>query len=103
MATAARSLHSFSRHELEEICEKHNAQERFAEILHCHESYALGVEMVVVMIIALAIAAGSLWTWKAIAAVRSQPWLIFIIAVLVLGQLAAIATVWLPCARRRIA
>jgi CBS domain containing-hemolysin-like protein len=95
-AIAARSLHSFSRHELEEICQRRQAPERFAEILRHHESVALGVEMVVMIIVALAIGSGTLWVWQTFQWAESRPWLAFAIVVVLLGQLVGIATVWLP-------
>jgi CBS domain containing-hemolysin-like protein len=101
-AIAARSLHSFSRHELEQICQLREAPEKFAEILKSHETIALGVENVVMLLAALSMAAGSLWTWQTFAAEHSQPWLVFLIAVVVLGLLLGVATVWLPWSVARI-
>src|SRR3954463_11646992 len=101
-AIAARSLRSFSRHELEEICQQHQSPERFAEILRCHESVALGVEFVVMLLISLSVAAGSGWTWQAIAATHSRPWQTFAITVVVLGLLLGVAIVWLPWSASRI-
>src|SRR5256885_14175895 len=95
-AIAARSLHSFSRHELEQICQLREVPEKFAEILKCHETIALGVEIVAMLLAALSISAGFLWTWQTIAAAHSHPWLVFLIAVAVLGLLLGVAIVWLP-------
>lgn len=101
-AIAARSLHSFSRHELEEICQERQAPERFAEILRCHETVALGVEIVAMLLAALSVAAASLWVWQAFAATHSQPWLVFLIAAAAFGLLLGVATVWLPWSVARI-
>src|SRR4029079_11011268 len=79
-AIAARSLHSFSRHELEQICQLREAPEKFAEILKCHETVALGVEIVVMLLATLSIAAASLWTWLVVGLENSQPWLVSLIA-----------------------
>src|SRR6478609_4963409 len=95
-AIAARSLHSFSRHELEQICQLREAPEKFAEILKCHETIALGVENIVMLLTALSMAAGSLWTWQTFAVEHSQPWLVFLVIVAVLGLLFAVAVVWMP-------
>jgi CBS domain containing-hemolysin-like protein len=95
-AIAARSLHSFSRHELEEICRVRQAPERFAEILRHHESVALGVEMVVMLIVALAVGSGTLWAWQTFEWAESQPWLLVAITVVALAQLIGVAVVWLP-------
>ena len=99
---AARSLHSFSRHELEEICQQRQAPERFANILRHHERVALGVEMFAMMFVAFAVCAGALWVWQSVEAANSRPWLVITIAIIVLGQLAAITTVWLPWSIARI-
>jgi CBS domain containing-hemolysin-like protein len=101
-AIAARSLHSFSRHELEQICQLREAPEKFAEILKTHETIALGVEIVVMFLAALSMAAGSLWTWQTFAVEHSQPWLVFLIAVAVLGLLLGVAIVWMPWSVARI-
>ncbi len=96
LAVAARSLHSFSRHDLEEICRDRHAPERFVAILRNHERLALGVEMLVANFLAIATCAGMLWGWLSFAVFRSHPWLALIVVAIVLGQLAAIAAVWLP-------
>jgi CBS domain containing-hemolysin-like protein len=102
-AIAARSLREFSRHELEEISQRRQAPERFADILRHHERVALGVEMLVALIVALTVAAGMLWTWQASAELNWPPWLVFVLAAVVLGQVIAITTVWLPWSIARIA
>src|SRR3954453_745578 len=84
-AIAARSLHSFSRHELEQICEVRQSPDKFAEILKTHETIALGVQIVVMLIAALSVSAGSLWTWQTFAAERAQPWPVFLFGVAILG------------------
>jgi CBS domain containing-hemolysin-like protein len=101
-AIAARSLHSFSRHELEQICQLRESPEKFAEILKTHETIALGVEIVAMLLAALSMAAGSLWAWQTFATEQSQPWLVFLIVVAVLGLLLGVATVWLPWSISRI-
>jgi CBS domain containing-hemolysin-like protein len=100
---AARSLHSFSRHELEELCQAREKPELFADILRHHERVALGVEMVVAILIALTVSAAMLWSWLTIAPADLSPWLVFVLSALVLGQLMAIATIWLPWSIARIA
>jgi CBS domain containing-hemolysin-like protein len=100
---AARSLHSFSRHELEEICQAREKPELFADILRHHERVALGVEMVVAILIALTVSAAMLWAWLTIAPADVSPWIVFVLSALVLGQLMAIFTIWLPWSIARIA
>jgi CBS domain containing-hemolysin-like protein len=99
---AARSLHSFSRHELEEICQQRQTPELFADILRCHERVALGVEMVVAILIAVTVGAGMLWSWLTFAPENVSPWIVFAVAALVLGQVVAVASVWLPWSIARI-
>ncbi len=95
-AIAARALHSFSRHELEEICQRRQTPERFSDIIRHHESVVLGAEMVVMLLLAFAVGAASLWTWQRFSWAQSQPWLAFVLAMIVFGQIIGVATVWLP-------
>jgi CBS domain containing-hemolysin-like protein len=101
-AIAARSLHSFSRSELEEICQTRQTPERFADIIRGHERVALGVEILVVTFAALAVSAGTIWAWQSFEAAASNPWLWFVVLAIVLGQIAATATIWLPWSTARI-
>jgi len=102
-AIAARSLHVFSRSELEDICQTHQSPERFADILRHHESVALGVEMVVAVLVAVTISAGAVWTWQTITPANLSPWLAFGIAIVVIGLISAASTVWIPWSIARIA
>ena len=101
-AIAARSLHSFSRHELEGICQERQSPERFADILREHERMALGVEMFVAIFLAISISAGMLWGWQMATTDESNPWIVFVAAAFVLGQIAGITTVWLPWSVARV-
>jgi len=101
-AIAARSLHLFSRSELEEICQANKAPERFANILRHHEGVALGVEMVVAVLMAVTVSAGAVWMWQTLTPAEISPWLTFFLAVLVIGLINAAATVWIPWSVARI-
>src|SRR4051794_28357918 len=101
-AIAARSLHSFSRHELEQICQLRETPEKFAEILKTHETIALGVEIVVMLLAALSMVAGSLWAWQTFATEHAEPWLVFLLVSAVLGVLLGVVTIWLPWSISRI-
>ncbi len=101
-AIAARSLHSFSRHELEEICLLHEKPEKFAQILKSHETVALGVEMVAMLLAALSISASSLWSWKKFINEDAQPWGVFLAIAIVLGLLLNVTAVWMPWSVARI-
>ena len=62
-AIAARALREFSRHNLQEICERRQKLDRFGEIVRDHDRVALGLEVFVVLATTLAVAAGSYWAW----------------------------------------
>jgi CBS domain containing-hemolysin-like protein len=102
-AIAARSLHAFSRHDLEEIARHRQKPERFADILRHHDRVGLGVEMVVALLVAATVCAATLWVWEAWRIPSWPRWLLFIVVALVLGQLVAIITVWLPWSLARMA
>lgn len=103
-AVGARSLHVFSRSELEEICQARQAPERFADILRHHEGVALGVEMVAALLMAITVAAAAVWGWHALAFLDdSALWLARVAMILAIGLIAPAAFVWLPWSIARIA
>jgi CBS domain containing-hemolysin-like protein len=102
-AIAVRSLQLFSRSELEDICQTHQAPERFADILRHHESVALGVGMVVAVLLAISVSAGAIWAWNHYALAEQSPWLEFAIAAVILSLVSAATIVWLPWSFARIA
>lgn len=99
-AIAARSLHTFSRRELEEISQARQNPARFSAIVRGHDRVELGVDMLVIAWASLAICAGLAWYWIS---QDSHGWLSFLLAAIVLGQMTAIATVWLPWSISRLA
>ncbi len=103
-ATASRTLRDFSRRELEQLCERRQNQDRFADILHHHERVALGVDMLVACLAALGAAGGAIWaweTWRPESPAQSS-WLLAAIVV-ALGLILTIAMVWLPWSICRVA
>ncbi len=102
-AIAVRSLHVFSRSELEEICQQHQAPERFADILRRSDRVALGVEMVVSVVAAIAIATAGSWATQRIDFGTTPPWLAFLLVALLLGLLSAGILVWIPWSIARLA
>lgn len=98
----ARSLRDFSRHDLEAVCARRNAQERFGQILRQHEQVTLGVEHFVALAATVTIAAGSLWIaenwspWRAEGA--AKPLVIAAAATL----LSLVVGIWLPRAIARL-
>ncbi len=63
-AIGARSLREFSRHDLQEICQKRDQLERFSQILKQHDRAALAIEMLVVVGSAVFVASIGLWLWS---------------------------------------
>jgi CBS domain containing-hemolysin-like protein len=102
-AIAARSLHVFSRSELEEICQAQQAPERFADILRRHEAVALGVEMVAALLMAVTISTAAIWGWHAIAFPGMPQWLARLIWIGGIGLVSPAVFVWLPWSIARIA
>jgi CBS domain containing-hemolysin-like protein len=102
-AIAVRSLQLFSRSELEEIAQAHQAPERFADILRHHESVALGVGMVVAVLLAVSVSAGAIWAWNYYALAEESPWIEFALAAVILSLVSAATIVWLPWSFARIA
>lgn len=103
-ATAVRALRDFSRHDLEELCQRRQQPERFADILRNHEHVSLGVEMIAAFLFALAVAAGTLWCWEELE-LRSNPasgWLLGATLV-AFGLILSVVVVWLPWSIARIA
>lgn len=101
-AMAARSLRLFSRHELEELCQARESPERFTDIVRHHESIGLGVELIVMLLIAIAVGASSLWIGRTFDWALERPWLLFVASVVGLGILAGVAAVWIPWSVARI-
>ena len=89
-----RSLRSFSRHDLEEICRKRGKQQRFGEVLQLHESVALGIEMLAVFAATVTIIAGFLWAGERWELVPFDSWRTVIFLALAVGLLVVIFTVW---------
>ncbi|MGI9429329.1 MAG: hemolysin family protein [Bythopirellula sp.] len=91
-----RALRNFSRHDLEEIANKHGEPERFSQVLRLHETIALGVEMLTIFSAALAMVAGSWWAaqrWR----ISSQgSWTDLLTISVSLGLVLAVVATWLP-------
>jgi magnesium and cobalt exporter, CNNM family len=94
-AIGARALREFSRHQLQEICERRQQLDRFGEIVRHHEDVAFGVEMVSAIAMVLFAVAGGLYGWERIVT-EPVAWLGLAMIVLVLMLAAVVATVCLP-------
>jgi CBS domain containing-hemolysin-like protein len=100
-AIGARALREFSRHELQEICERRQKLDSFGEIVRSHDQVALGVEMFVVLGIALATAAGGIWAYERF--VLPEPrWLELLPAVAGIALAIVVMTVCIPWAISRV-
>ena len=60
-AIAAASLRRFSRHELEEICQRRGDRDRFRDILRAHERVSAGVELWTELSSVITVLAGASW------------------------------------------
>jgi CBS domain containing-hemolysin-like protein len=97
-AIGARSAAEFSRHELEEICRRRNAQERLGQILRRHAQVVLAAETLQVIATAVLIGSGALWVWleRHKEGPIGWPALVFIVAT---GALLLLAVeIWIPWA-----
>lgn len=104
-AIGGRCLRAFSRHDLEELCRRRNAQERFGEILRLHDQVARGVENLVILATALVIVAGTLWLFHSVtpASVEAlESWLGFAGCALAWGVMISAVNLWIPWAVGRI-
>lgn len=97
-ALGAQALRHFSRHDLEEICRRKGAPERFSEILREDDRVALGVESVVVASATLSAAAGICWVLDAASPTLGR----FAAGSFLLVLVLAAATLWVPRAVARV-
>lgn len=98
----ARALRDFSRSELQELCQRRERLERFSEILHLHETTALGVEMIGSLATALFASSGLFWAVQQSTAVESTPWRVVLGAAVVIGLSMAIMRVGIPWSITRL-
>lgn len=60
-AIGARALREFSRHDLQELCQRHDRLDRFSEVLRAHDRVALAVEILVVVSSSVFVVATTIW------------------------------------------
>jgi CBS domain containing-hemolysin-like protein len=101
-AIGARALREYSRHDLQEICHRRRKPNRFGEILRSHDRVALGVEMVVVLAVALAVTAGSLWGSQRYAGGQPMPWWLPLAIAALSGLVVIVGVVWIPWTMSRV-
>ena len=97
-AIGAKSLRDFSRHELEDICERRGARRRLSEILRRYDRVAVGVESLQAITSALFVVAAAFWTWSVWGDGSAAGVAIVLVVAFVCGLLLVAATNWIPWA-----
>jgi CBS domain containing-hemolysin-like protein len=100
-AVAARALREFSRHNLQEICERHQKLDRFGEIVRDHDEVALGLEVFIVLGTTLAVVTGSAWAADQ-SAQGVSPWCTLVAIVATATAILSLTNVALPWSLARI-
>ena len=100
-AIAARVLREFSRHDLQEICQRRQKLDRFGDIVRHYDYVALSVESLAILGATLTIAAGSLWVCDGFPPAGAT-WGKFAATVAVLAVSIAVANACLPWAVARV-
>lgn len=96
VSAGARSLRSFSRHDLEEIAQRSAVRQRFAEILRLHDRVALGVEHFQVLAVSFVLMASSWYAWQSWQDYAMLAKAELVMLVVVLALVATAAWIWLP-------
>jgi len=102
VSVGARSLRSFSRHELEELARRRGNLERFGQILRSHNITAQAAENLLVVLSTLLIVASAYWI------LLHRQWLegdvatAFVIDAAVLALALSAITVWIPWSVARL-
>lgn len=97
-----RSLRTFSRHDLAEICRRRGQPERFGQVLRLHETVALGIEMLNVVAAVLTTITGYLWARERWEVAAGHAWQTVLTASLCLSLLLIVATIWTAWAVARL-
>ncbi|MBN2218180.1 MAG: HlyC/CorC family transporter [Pirellulales bacterium] len=102
-AIGAKSLGTFSRHDLEEICRRRNTMARIGVILRRHEQAGLAAETLQVIGTAVVVLAGAFWTWsKSPHAPEPPNWTLLGTSVGVGALLLLSVEIWIPWAVARL-
>jgi CBS domain containing-hemolysin-like protein len=101
---AARSLHNFSRRDLENLCERRQRLDRFEDVLHHHDRIALVAEMLTVLLLTLALVCAGVWVSQYyLLADRPSAWEELAAVIGTVGLSLIVAVVWLPWSISRVA
>jgi len=101
-AIGARALRVFSRHDLQELCERRKQPDLYSQIMRNDDRVALGMEMVVVVGTTLFVVAGSVWGGMRYEGALPSSWPLLAASVLTLSLVVAATTVWIPWSITRI-
>ncbi|MEX0939570.1 MAG: hemolysin family protein [Pirellulales bacterium] len=95
-AVGAKALRDFSRFELEEICRRRNALDRFGEILRRHERVAMDVEHLLTLAVAAVVVVGTIWFLETPLLDFEAAWGTMLLGVAVLIVTISAVKIWIP-------
>jgi len=101
-AIGARALRDFSRHDLQEKCERNDNLDLFSDILHHHDRAALAAEMLVVTGAAVFVATMGLWSWDKWGDGARPGGYVLVGGATLLGFALAVITTWIPWSVSRL-
>ena len=101
-AIGARSLREFSRHDLEELCRKHQSDLKFSEILRYDEQVAVGIESLYVVTTAIFVVSATVWCYLRFAVSDPPVWQSFWSAALLASVALLTCKIWIPAAVARL-
>jgi CBS domain containing-hemolysin-like protein len=102
-ATGVKSLRSFSRHDLEDICRRRKAEHVLRDVLLSHHEVALAVECLQILSTGVLLSAVAATAWFSLFPSAGPPDFVpFAVSVLGGGLLLAVAASWFPWAIARL-
>ncbi len=101
-AIGVRVLRQFSRHDLEEVCRRHEDRRRFTEILKSHDRVALGIEVLVVLATSVLVVAGTCWIWDLAGRPTDLDGRYMLANALGIGLILVVIKVWIPWSVSRL-
>ena len=102
LATGAKALRSFSRQKLEEVCKRHQAPDRFGELIRMQERASTAVENLLALVVALLATLVTGWAWTVWSIPSDEPWRALITSALILGLILTAGCIWIPWAFVRL-
>jgi CBS domain containing-hemolysin-like protein len=102
LSIGTRVLRGFSRHDLRELCEKHNHVDLFGEVLRSHDRVALALDVLVVLSTTTFIVGAVAWAWAKEGLELPLAWTTAVGHALVLGFLLMFIRVAVPWTTSRL-